>query len=95
MTWIAQLEAATVNAVNSLDDRVGYDFAMTGSAKTARQQRWRQRKRRGMRCVTIGLTEQEIDRLVAAKHLEQDRRTDQAAIQEAAEAFVSDAFDWL
>ena len=43
-----------------------------------------------MRCVTIEVTEAEIDRLVAKDYLKQEERADAAALQFALEAFVSD-----
>jgi hypothetical protein len=43
-----------------------------------------------MRCVTIKVTEAEIDRLVTKDYLKQEERAEAAALQFALEAFVAD-----
>jgi hypothetical protein len=67
---------------------------MTDRTKAARMRRYRERRRRGLTCVTVRLNKAEIDRLVKAKYLDEDQTGDQMALQEAAEAFMSDAFGW-
>ena len=45
--------------------------------------RHRDRRRSGMRCVTIRLTDAEIDGLVAGRYLGADERDDKSAVQAA------------
>jgi hypothetical protein len=52
--------------------------------------RHRDRRRSGMRCVTICLTDAEIDGLVAGRYLGADERDDKSTVQAAVEAFISD-----
>jgi hypothetical protein len=55
-----------------------------------RMRRHRDRRRSGMRCVTIRLTDAEIDGLVAGGYLGADERDDKSVVQAAVEAFISD-----
>ncbi len=71
---------------------LGYISTMTDRTKADRMRRYRQRKRRGLTCLMVWLNKVEIDRLVKAKYLDEDQTGDQMALQEAATAFVSDAF---
>jgi hypothetical protein len=50
----------------------------------------RRRRRRGLRCVTIRLSDAEIDTLVAAQYLAAAQRNDADAIKDATQTFVSD-----
>lgn len=68
---------------------------MADRTAVERMRRYRQRKRRGLTCVTVRLNKAEIDRLVKAKYLDEDQTGDQMALQEAATASASDAFDRL
>jgi hypothetical protein len=52
--------------------------------------RHRDRRRSGTRCVTIRLTDAEIDGLVAVRYLGADERDDKSVVQAAVEAFISD-----
>jgi hypothetical protein len=65
---------------------------MTRSSTPAaeRARRYRQRRRSGMRCVTIRLSDAEIDMLVARRYLGADGRDDTNAVQAAMEAFLAD-----
>jgi hypothetical protein len=66
---------------------------MADRTKADRMRRYRERKRRGLTCVTVRLSKLEIDRLVRIHYLEASQCQNRRAIQEAAEAFVSDAFE--
>ena len=54
-----------------------------------RMRRHRDRRRSGTRCVTIRLTDAEIDGLVAGRYLGADERDDKSAVQVAIEAFAA------
>jgi hypothetical protein len=48
-----------------------------------RMQRYRQRRRNGLRCLAIELREKEIDRLVRGRFLNPEARNDQNAVRNA------------
>jgi hypothetical protein len=60
---------------------------------SARNKRYRKNKSRRMRCVTIRVTDIEIDRLLKSGHLQPGERQNRQAVAEAVEAFVSDSFE--
>jgi hypothetical protein len=61
----------------------------TPAAKRMRE--YRRRRRRGMRCVTVQVSEADIEALVAKGYLAPSGRAEANAIQEAADMFISDA----
>ena len=62
---------------------------LSPSAKRMRE--YRRRRRRGMRCVTVQVSEADIEALVAKGYLAPSGRAEANAIQEAADMFISDA----
>jgi hypothetical protein len=54
---------------------------------------YRKNQARGLRCVTIRLSDVEIDKLVRAGHLALVDYESRKALQDATEAFVSDALE--
>lgn len=56
-----------------------------------RMQRLRARRRNGLRCLRVMLTETEIDSLVSKGFLTPERRREQAAIQSAIDGFICQA----
>jgi hypothetical protein len=62
------------------------------SAAAERTRQYRDRQRKGLRCVRIQLDATEIDVLVRKGYLEAKDRDNGKAVQRAAESFVSDAF---
>ena len=56
-----------------------------------RMRQYRRRRRRGMRCVTVRVSEADIEALVAKGYLAPSGRAEANAIQEAADMFISDA----
>jgi hypothetical protein len=63
------------------------DKAVARSPAAERLRRHRQRRRDGFRCVTIELSEAEIDGLVRMGHLKPETRNDATAIREALYSF--------
>jgi len=63
------------------------------SAAAERMRRHRQRRRDGMRCVTIELRETEIDELIGWGLLRTDARNDARAVCDALYAFFDRALD--
>ncbi len=61
---------------------------MSNSAERVRA--YRHRRRSGLRCVTVRLSEGEIDTLVATQYLAAAARQDPKAIKEATEAFLTE-----
>ena len=58
-------------------------------ASSAERMRWtRQRRRQGLRCLTIELREREIDALIRRKKLAADDRANLAAIRQALYGFL-------
>jgi hypothetical protein len=63
---------------------------LSPSPSAARMARHRQRRRKGLRCVTIELREAEIDMLVRRRRLAPDSRDDLAAVRKALYGFFDD-----
>lgn len=61
------------------------------SAGAARMARHRDRRRNGLRCITIELRETEIDALIRRGGLAPDSRADMAAVRKALYAWLDDA----
>ena len=61
------------------------------SAAAHRMRLYRHRRRRGMRSVRMLLSPTEIESLVRKGYLEDQRRSDPAAIEGATECFITDA----
>jgi hypothetical protein len=55
-----------------------------------RMARHRQRRRKGLKCVTIELRETEIDVLIRRRWLPRDSRSDLAAVRKALYGFLDD-----
>ena len=66
---------------------------ITRSAAAERMRRHRERRRDGLRCLTIELRETEIDALVRMRLLEKERRNDANAIIEALYAHFGRTLD--
>jgi hypothetical protein len=64
----------------------------TPSAGAVRMARHRNRRRKGLRCVTIELRESEIDVLIRRGRLAADKRADPSAVRKALHGFLD---DWL
>jgi hypothetical protein len=68
-----------------------------GSKRTSaeRQKRFRNRKKRGVRCVMVraDLSETDIDWLVTQGYLAADERADHAALTFALDSWVADSFN--
>lgn len=62
------------------------------STSAERMRLHRQRRRKGLRAVRFLLSPIEIEALVRRGYLGDQRRSDPAALQLAAEAFISDSF---
>ena len=62
------------------------------SAAAERMRQYRERHRKGLRCVRIQLDATEIDVLVRRRYLEAKDRDNGKAVQTAAATFVSDSF---
>ena len=60
------------------------------SPSTERSRRYRQRRRRGTRCITVDVNESEVAALVARGYLPAEARCDPVAIKAAIEAVISD-----
>jgi hypothetical protein len=60
------------------------------SAGALRMARHRDRRRKGLRCITIELRETEIDALIRRGWLYRDDRTDPAAVRKALCDFLDD-----
>jgi hypothetical protein len=75
----------------------GDEFMSTIPAErssAARTKRHRERRRRGKRCITVELSEDELTGLVAGGYLPTEARADAMAIKRAIETVISDiAFD--
>jgi hypothetical protein len=63
------------------------------SAAAERMRRHRERRREGLRCLTIELRETEIDALIRKKLLKPETRSDASAIIDALYAFLDRALD--
>jgi hypothetical protein len=63
----------------------------SSSPAAARMRLHRQRLRKGVRSVCVQLHVPDIDALINERYLEEKNRDDSAAIQEAANCFISDA----
>ena len=66
------------------------DAASPPSNAAVRMRAYRRRRRRGMRCFSIRLTEPEIEALVTKNYLGAEARSDREAIVGAIEACLSD-----
>ena len=66
------------------------DNGVTQSAAARRMARHRERRRRGLRCLTILLRETEVDVLVRRGRLSRQDRADPAAIRKAIHGFLDD-----
>jgi hypothetical protein len=62
------------------------------SAAAERSRQYRERQRKGLRCVRIQLDATEVDVLVRRGYLEAKDRDNGKAVQTAAAIFVSDSF---
>jgi hypothetical protein len=60
------------------------------SPSTERSRRYRQRRRRGTRCITVDVNEGEIAALVARGYLPEEARDDPVAIKAAIVVVISD-----
>jgi hypothetical protein len=60
------------------------------SSSTERTRRYRQRRRRGTRCIIVEMNELEISALVAKGYLTDEVRGDPKAIKAAIEALIAD-----
>jgi hypothetical protein len=60
------------------------------SAAAERMRRHRERRRNGMRCLTIELRETEIDALIREGLLKPETRNDPSAVSDALYAFLDD-----
>ena len=60
-------------------------------AAAERMRRLRARRRNGLRCMRVMLTDTEIDSLVSKGFLNLERRRDRAAIQSAIDGFICHA----
>jgi hypothetical protein len=56
----------------------------------ARMTRHRERRRQGTRCVTVDVSQSELDALVVRGHLPEEERDNGAAIKKAIEGLLSD-----
>jgi hypothetical protein len=66
-------------------------FRQTDSdSSTLRTRRYRHRRRRGMRCVTVEVSENEVAALEARGYFSEEERDDGAAIKRAIEGVLSD-----
>jgi len=61
------------------------------SPAAKRMREYRRRRRRGMRSVTVRVDEADLEALVAKGYLAPSDRAEANAIQQAADAFISDA----
>jgi hypothetical protein len=59
-------------------------------SSAARMTRHRERRRQGTRCVTVNVSQSELDALVVRGYLAEDDRDNGAAIKNAIEAVLSD-----
>ena len=59
-------------------------------SSTQRTRRYRQRRHRGMRCVTVEVSQSEVAALEARGYLSEEERDDGAAIKKAIEGVLSD-----
>jgi hypothetical protein len=78
--------AATPNPIDSGEPHSQH--LSSGAARTARH---RERRRRGLRCLTIDLRKSEIDALVRRGRLALESRGDIPAIRKALHEFLDDA----
>ena len=60
------------------------------SSSTERTRRYRQRRRRGTRCITVEMNDSEIAALVAKGYLAEESRSDPKAIKASIESVISD-----
>src|SRR6185437_12389009 len=60
------------------------------SPSTERTRRYRQRQRRGARCVTVEMNDVEITALVTKGYLADEARSDSKSIKSAIETLISD-----
>jgi hypothetical protein len=81
-----QQTSASVNERN--DDQITGNASTAGSAAAARMRRHRERRRDGLRCVTIELRETEINALIRCGLLKSDTRHDPNAIKDALYEFL-------
>jgi hypothetical protein len=59
-------------------------------SSAARTRRHRERRRHGTRCVTVDVSQGELDALVVRGYLSEEERDDGAAIKKAIEGVISD-----
>jgi hypothetical protein len=72
-----------------MENRVSRATASADSSNE-RSRRYRQRRRRGTRCILIDLDEAKLAALVASGYLAKEARTDAMAIKKAIETVISD-----
>jgi hypothetical protein len=60
------------------------------SPSTERSRRYRQRRRRGTRCITVDVNGSEVGALVTRGYLPEEARGDPVAIKAAIEGLISD-----
>ena len=75
-----------------MDDQAPGAPLRAPSAGAERMRQYRERQRKGMRCVRIQLDATEIDVLVRRGYLEAKDRDNGKAVQTAAATFVGDSF---
>jgi hypothetical protein len=71
----------TIMAIQQTDD---------SCSSTQRTRRYRQRRRRGTRCITVDVSQGELDALVLRGYLSEDQRGDVDSIKKAIEGVISD-----
>ena len=75
-----------------MDDQAPGAPLRAPSAGAERMRQYRERQRKGMRCVRIQLDATEVDVLVRRGYLEAKDRDNGKAVQTAAAIFVGDSF---
>ncbi len=70
------------------------DIKITQSA-AERMRVYRERQRRGLRCVRVQISHVEIDGLIKKHYLDPADRDDLDALEAALDAFVSDSFVYV
>jgi hypothetical protein len=75
------------------DDAEGATMSINRSPAAERMRRYRERRRDGLRCLTIELRETEIDVLIGKGMLKADARNDQHAIRNALYAHLDRTLD--
>ena len=79
----ASMRSAACNAIMAIPQT-------DSGSSTQRTRRYRQRRRRGMRCVTVEVSQSEVAALEARGYFSEEERDDGAAIRKAIEGLISD-----